>query len=248
MAKIKRKIIKIDEEKCNGCGLCVPACAEGAIQIIDGKARLVKEEYCDGLGACLGECPQDALIIEEREAEKFDEEAVEIHLSSLGKSASAHHHVECPSAMALHLKRDTDAGDDETHKEGVHVPSQLQNWPVQITLVPPNAPYFENAELLIAADCVPFAYANFHQELLKDKIVIVGCPKLDDFGMYQEKFAQIFQRSNIASITIAHMEVPCCFGLSYIVQEALSASGKNIPLHEITIGINGDRKSDSISN
>lgn len=246
MAKIKRTIIKIDEEKCNGCGLCVPACAEGAIKIINGKARLVKEQYCDGLGACLGECPQDALTIEEREAEEFDEESVETHLSSLGKSVetphhSKHDHVECPSAMALHLKRDTATDDDETHAEGVHIPSQLQNWPVQITLVPPNAPYFENADLLIAADCVPFAYANFHQELLKDKIVIVGCPKLDDFGMYQEKFAQIFQSSNIHSITIAHMEVPCCFGLSQIVQSALSASGKDIPVHELTIGIQGNR-------
>ena len=239
-----RNIIQIDEEKCDGCGLCVPECAEGAIQIIDGKARLMKEEYCDGLGACLDHCPQDALIIEEREAGEFDEEAVEAHLRSLGKSSGVHHHhhqgVACPSAMALHLERHTD---ENTHdEESIPLPSQLQNWPVQITLISPSAPYFENADLLIAADCVPFAYANFHQELLKGKVVIIGCPKLDDVEFYQEKLAQIFHSSNIASITIAHMEVPCCFGLNYIVKEALSASDKDIPVHEITIGVRGDRK------
>ena len=239
-----RQIIKIDEEKCDGCGLCVPECAEGAIQIIDGKARIVKEEYCDGLGACLEHCPQDALIIEERESEEFNEEAVKTHLRSLGRSAEVHHHhhqgVACPSAMALQLERHTD---EATHdEESATLPSQLQNWPVQITLVPPGAPYFENADLLIAADCVPFAYANFHQELLKGKVVVIGCPKLDDFELYQERLALIFRRSNIARITIAHMEVPCCFGLNYIVKEALSASGKDIPLHEITIGVKGDKK------
>lgn len=237
-----RTIIKIDEEKCDGCGLCVPECAEGAIQIIDGKARIVKEEYCDGLGACLEHCPQDALIIEEREAEEFDEEAVKVHLHSLGRKTEVHHQgVACPSAMALNFERHADESIHD--KKSVSLPAQLQNWPVQITLVPPGAPYFENADLLIAADCVPFAYANFHQELLKGKVVLIGCPKLDDFELYQEKLAQIFRSPNIASITIAHMEVPCCSGLNYIVKEALSTSGKDIPVNEITIGVKGDRKS-----
>jgi len=240
---VVRNIIKIDEEKCDGCGLCVPECAEGAIQIIDGKARLVKEQYCDGLAACLEHCPQDALIIEEREAEDFDEEAVKVHLLSLGKSAEVHHHhhqgVPCPSAAALNIEPHAD--EDSHDEDNTRLPSQLRNWPVQITLAPPGAPYFENADLLIAADCVPFAYANFHQEILKGKVVLVGCPKLDDAEFYQEKLTQIFSRSNLASITIAHMEVPCCFGLNYIVKEALSASGKDISIHEITIGVKGQK-------
>jgi len=240
-----RNIIKIDEEKCDGCGLCVPECAEGAIQIVDGKAQLVKEEYCDGLAACLEHCPQDALIIEEREAEEFNEEAVKAHLHSLAESSEAHHHhhdgVACPAVKALRIERHAD--EDSHCGECGSLPSQLQNWPVQIVLVPPGAPYLENSDLLIAADCVPFAYANFHQEILKGKVVLVGCPKLDDSELYQAKLTQMFSRSNIASITIAHMEVPCCFGLNYIVKEALSASGKDIPVHEVTIGVKGDRKS-----
>jgi hypothetical protein len=197
------------------------------------------------LGACLKHCPQDALIIEEREAEDFNEEAVKVHLRSLDKRTEIHHQhqpqVACTSATALHLERRVN--EESIQDEEKAMPSQLQNWPVQITLIPPGAPYLENADLLIAADCVPFAYANFHQELLKGKVVVIGCPKLDEVEFYQEKLAQIFRNANIASITVAHMEVPCCFGLNYIVKKALSASGKDILLHEITIGVKGDRKS-----
>jgi len=215
----KRKIIKIDEEKCNGCGKCVPNCAEGALQIIDGKAKLVSEIFCDGLGACLGHCPQDAITIEEREAEAFDEEKTKEHLVK-----EKHTHA-CPSSKAMELGGS----------------SQLGNWPVQIMLVPENAPYFDGADLLIAADCVAFAHADFH-DLLKGKVLLIGCPKLDDAKFYVEKLTSIFKENNIKSITTAHMEVPCCFGLISIIKEALEASGKNIDHKEITIGIKGDLK------
>jgi len=243
----KREIIKIDEEKCNGCGLCVLECAEGAIEIIDGKARLVSDKYCDGLGACIGHCPEDALIIEERQAEAFDEEAVSVHLQQIDREpieAEHHHHhvAACPSAQALHLDRQK--GDNVQSAGGnVRLKSELSNWPVQLFLVPPNAPYFDNADLVIAADCVPFAYANFHQDFLKDKVLLIGCPKLDEAEFYIQKLTDIFQNSNIKSVSVVNMEVPCCFGLGYVVQEALSNSGKDIPVRENIIGVNGERKS-----
>ncbi len=229
--KMKRKIVRIDEEKCDGCGLCVPACAEGAIEIIDGKARLISEKYCDGLGACLGECPQDAITIEEREAESFDEKAVEAHLHS-----HTHAGFECPSARIVQLTKvkETDAS--------VSLEPQLSHWPVQLTLVPSSAPYLKEADLLIAADCVPFAYPDFHHKLLAGKVVLVGCPKLDDANFYIEKLAEIFAQNNLKSITVAHMEVPCCFGLDQIVRQALARSEKNIPIEETTIGIDGTVK------
>jgi len=225
----KRKIIKIDEDKCTGCGLCVPNCAEGALQIIDGKAKLVSEVFCDGLGACLGHCPEDAITIEEREAEAFDEKKVEKHLAKEKAHQHGHSHegFACPSSQAMEFRAGA---------------SQLANWPVQLTLVPVNAPYFDGADLLIAADCVPFAYADFHNELLKNKILLIGCPKLDDAAAYQEKIAQILKENNIKSITCAHMEVPCCFGLIHIIKEALAASGKKIDFKEVTIGIKGNKK------
>lgn len=232
---IKRKIVRIDEEKCDGCGLCVPACPEGAIQIIDGKARLVSETYCDGLGACLGDCPKGAITIEEREAEPFDEEAVKARLQN-------HHHVAaaCPSAQVLQFEKS--GTEDSDAMDTVPVQSQLSQWPIQLTLVPPQAPYLNNADLLIAADCTPFAYPLFHQDLLKGKTILIGCPKLDDPQFYIEKLTQIFKLNNITSVTVAHMEVPCCFGLSYIVKEALSSAGRDIPIEDITIGIKGEKQ------
>ena len=244
---IKRTIIKIDEEKCDGCGLCVTECAEGAIEIIDGKARLVSDKYCDGLGACLEHCPQDALTIYEREADEFDEKAVLAHLQESEKKQSEaghhrHHTIACPSAQALRLDRQ--ANEDVQHTgEYVRVKAELSNWPIQLFLVPPHAPYFENSDLVIAADCVPFAYANFHQDFLQDKVLVIGCPKLDDAEFYIQRLTDIFKESNIKSVSVVHMEVPCCFGLSYVVKEALTNSGKDIPFKENIIGVNGERKS-----
>lgn len=243
-----RKIVKIDEEKCNGCGLCIPQCAEGALQIINGKARLIKDRYCDGIGACLGQCPQEAITIEEREAEVFDEAAVHEHLLHMGKVEGAQPHREeqtrldgCPSAMMLQLKGGGKPISVD-FREGLKTPSMLGQWPIQLKLVPTNTPYFQEADLLMVADCIPFAYADFHHDLLKGKAIVVGCPKLDDPHFCVEKLARILSESSIKSITIAHMEVPCCFGLNNIVQEALHKSGKNIPIEEVTITIDGEKK------
>jgi len=230
-----RKIIKIDEEKCDGCGLCVPSCAEGALQIIDGKAKLVSEQYCDGLGACLGECPQGALIIEEREAEEFDEEAVAHH-----QHAAAHEPelpCGCPSATVARFQRETSEL-PESVKAGV-VMSTLTHWPVQLTLVPPSAPFLQGADILLAADCVPFAYADFHREFLQNRALLVACPKLDDFGAHLNKLVAILQQAEPRSITVVHMEVPCCSGLVHMAQKAIEASGSNIPLYDVTVGVRG---------
>jgi ferredoxin len=243
-----RKIIKIDEEKCDGCGLCIPQCAEGALQIINGKARLIEEKFCDGLGACLGQCPQEAITIEEKEAEVFDETAVHEHLLQMEKPEGSQPHPEvqtrldgCPSAMVLQLKGKGKQF-SEHFREGLKTPSNLGQWPIQLKLVPTNAPYFQEADLLIVADCIPFAYADFHRDLLNGKAVVVGCPKLDDPAFYVEKLSRILIESSIKSITTAHMDVPCCFGLVNIVQEALRKSSKNIPVEEVTITIGGERK------
>jgi len=233
---ILREIIKIDEEKCNGCGLCAKACAEGAIEIIDGKAKLVSEVYCDGLGACIGECPEGALTIEKREAEEFDEEATEIHLHELKKRKEPVFQG-CPGSMARSIQRSVVPSDYEPHEA---VSSQLGNWPVQLMLISPNAPYLQGADLLLTADCVPFALADFHSRFLKGKPVIIGCPKLDDGQYYVEKLTEIFKKANINSLTIVHMEVPCCFGLSNIVSKAMVASGKNIPVDDYTVSIHGE--------
>jgi Pyruvate/2-oxoacid:ferredoxin oxidoreductase delta subunit len=236
-----RKIVKIDEEKCNGCGLCIPNCAEGALQIIDGKAKLVSEKFCDGLGACLGNCPEDAITVIEREAEEFDERAVDIYLHKQKEAQPEPQPViaGCPSSRAMHFKV------PEARTESVSTTpavSQLTHWPVQLTLVPINAPYFQDADLLIAADCVPFAYPNFHQDFLKGKAVVVGCPKLDDIQYYKEKLTEIFKTNSIKSVTVPYMEVPCCFGIVKATEDAIAASGKNILLKKVKIGIRGEIK------
>ena len=227
----KRKIVEIDERKCNGCGDCIPNCAEGAIQLIGGKARLVKDVYCDGLGACLGTCPQDAIRVVEREAEAFDEAAA--------KKRQAHAreaHAGCPGAALMDFAQ----GADETEADAAEAPSALRQWPVQLMLVPPSAPFLDGADVLLAADCVPFAYAGFHSRLLPGKKLLVGCPKLDDAALYADKLAEMLRLNDIRSLTVAHMEVPCCYGLVALARRALAESGKAIPLEEVTISVRGD--------
>jgi len=283
----KRKIINIDESKCTGCGLCVPSCPEGALQIIDGKARLISDLFCDGLGACIGECPEGAITIEEREAEPYDERKVMENIVKQGKNVIKAHlkHLKdhnqtvfyqqaleyleekeidnpeedsaqkyssdkyetiksfsgCPGSRVIDLREEKDITmrSGKTDSAGI---SQLKQWPVQIMLVPVNAPYFKDANLLISADCVPFAYTDFHRDFLKGRILLVGCPKLDDTEFYRDKIAEILKNNNINSITVIHMEVPCCFGMVKLVEEAVKASGKNIPLENIEISIKGGIK------
>lgn len=256
-----RKIIQIDEEKCNGCGLCVPNCAEGAIQIIDGKAKLVKDQYCDGLGACLGHCPQDALHIIEREAEEFDMEAAMDFVKGLKEEVSMNEQPEeqeqmkqsetpvhtggCPGSRMRMLNQEKSVSEPEAAGEGdisFSLKPQLQQWPVQLTLAPVKAPYFQDADLLITADCVPFAYPDYHPKLLKGKKVVIGCPKLDDLNAYVEKLTAIVQSNNIKSITVAFMEVPCCNGIVYAAEQAAQASGKNLKVNKIRITIDGKKE------
>jgi Fe-S-cluster-containing hydrogenase component 2 len=238
-----RKIVKIDEEKCTGCGLCIPNCAEGALRIVDGKAKLLSEKFCDGLGACLGHCPEDAITVIEREAEDFDEKAVETHLHKQKESQPQPQPAplfgSCPSSRAMHFKVPETRGATASTTRSV---SQLTQWPVQLKLVPINAPYFEDTDLLVAADCVPFAYPDFHRDFLKGKAVVMGCPKLDDIQYYKEKLTEIFRANSIKSVTVPYMEVPCCFGLVKATEDAIAASGKNIPLKKIKIGIRGNTK------
>lgn len=231
-----RKIIKIDEEKCTGCGVCIPNCVEGALQIIDGKARLVKDAYCDGLGACIGECPEGAITIIEREAEAFDEEAANTHARQVTEKEAEAPFV-CPGVMVKDIQPKPDATDPAPSEIP---PSQLSNWPVQLNLVPPAAPYFQHADLLVVADCVPFAVADFHARFLRGRIAVVGCPKFDDVGGYVEKLTAIFKQASIKSLTVVRMEVPCCSGLVRIVQSAMAASGKDIPFEAITLSIRGE--------
>ena len=236
ITRLLRKIVKIDEEKCNGCGLCVPACVEGALQIVNGKAKLISETYCDGLGACLGDCPQGAITIEEREAKEFDEEATKLHLGQ-NKQATEELPCGCPSTMVTQLDRQEIAQTDINTES---YPSMLSNWPVQLTLVPPRAPFLQGTDLLLAADCVPFAFAGFHNELLRDHSLLVACPKLDDFQAHLSKLTEVIRQSSIKSLTVVHMEVPCCSGLVYLVKTALEQSGKSIPLKEVTISTGGE--------
>jgi NAD-dependent dihydropyrimidine dehydrogenase PreA subunit len=289
---MKRDVISIDEEKCTGCGECVPNCPEGAIQVIDGKARVVNDMFCDGLGACIGHCPEDAISIEKREAEPYDERKVMANIVKAGPATiKAHlvhlkehdqteflsqaigylkekgitpptldpdpapgHPAGCPGLKMMDFRDRGDPqgsgsgdGGRETAKsgpgtaQGVAVRTELRQWPVQLQLVNPNAPYFQDADLVIAADCVPFAYPNFHQRFLKGKTLIILCPKLDRvLEQYLEKLAEIFRINNIKSISLVHMEVPCCFGLTRLVEEALRRSGKNIVIKDYTVSIKGD--------
>ena len=238
-----RQIVKIDEEKCNGCGLCVPACAEGALQIIDGKARLISEIYCDGLGACLGECPQDAIIIEEREAAEFDEEATKIHMEQPEPEPAVSEPLACgcPGAAVRQFER-VEVPETAT-SVGATAQSRLNQWPVQLTLVPPSAPFLQGADILLAADCVPFAYAGFHGNLLKDQALLIACPKLDNAEAHLKKLTEILTQAKPKSITVLRMEVPCCFGLVHIAKQAIAASGLDIPLEEVIVGVRGDMKS-----
>ncbi len=230
-----RNIVKIDEDKCNGCGDCVNACAEGAIQIIDGKAKLVSEIYCDGLGACLGHCPMDAITIEKRESAVFDEKATEEHLKKQKQPEEKPLACGCPGTMAQSFKKDPPA-----EGAGADVPSQLAQWPVQLKLVSPAAPYFKGADLLLVADCVPFAMGDFHNKLLKQKPIAIGCPKLDDVDFYIEKLSDIITQSGLKSLTVVHMIVPCCSGLTYIAKQAVEKSGADLDLEDITISLEGE--------
>ena len=225
-----RKIIKIDEEKCNGCGACAVACHEGAIDMIDGKAKLVRENYCDGLGDCLPACPVDAISFEEREAPAYDEEAVK--QAQLKKTADALP-CGCPGTQSKALK-----GETISPVSTQSIQSQLMQWPCQIKLVPVNAPYFNNANLLIAADCTAYAYGNFHNEFIRNHITIVGCPKLDE-GDYRDKLTQIIASNNIKSVKIVRMEVPCCGGIENAAKRAIEDSGKFIPWQVVTISTDG---------
>ncbi len=271
-----RKIIKIDETKCTGCGLCMPNCPEGAIQIIDKKARLVSDLFCDGLGACIGHCPEGAISIEERESQPYDERLVMDNIIKNGPNVIKAHlkhlkehrqedylkealavlgekgiavpdlsdegpaqscaHSGCPGSRIVDMTRDKII----STAKGSKTPSQLRQWPVQLMLVPPMAPYLKDADILIAADCVPFAYPDFHTDILKGKVLLVGCPKLDNNMIYVEKLRSIFQTNNVRSVTYAHMEVPCCYGLIGIIKDAIRDSGRDIPFKDITVTIKGE--------
>lgn len=272
---MKRKIIKIDEEKCDGCGVCVPECHEGALQVIDGKVRLISDLFCDGLGACIGHCPQDALKIEERDAEPYDEtkvmnyivkggpNVIKAHLEHLRdheefeylkeafiyleangihnpikdlKTSPPKHHQGCPGSASRVIEKKKD-DIEETGKRQ----SQLTQWPIQLHLVPPTAPYYRNSDLLLAADCVAFSYGDFHKDFMKDKSLAIACPKLDtNKEIYVEKITSMIADANVKSITVVIMQVPCCGGLLQIAKQALANSGKNIPIEIVVIGINGD--------
>lgn len=275
---MKRKIIDIDEEKCTGCGLCIPDCPEGALQIIDGKARLVSDLFCDGLGACIGTCPEGAICVVEREAEPYSEEAVmekivpqgmgviKAHLEHLlghGEEALYHRAIEylnaneipvpphetpaapaaCPGTVARSLQRE----EARSAEQAARIESELRQWPVQLTLVNPAASYFDDADLLVSGDCVPFAYPEFHRDFLQGKILLIFCPKLDaDIEGYITKLADIFSRHTVRSITVLHMEVPCCSGVRYIVDEALKRAKEEIPVAEKTITLQGEAVEGSI--
>lgn len=214
-----RKVIEIDETLCNGCGECVPSCAEGAIRIVNGKARLVAEKHCDGLGACLGECPTGALKVVEREVEAF-----------VGPAPSP-----CPTCPSTQARALTAASPDEGDS-----PSALSHWPVQIRLVPPGAPFLQRADLLVAADCTPMAYGAFHRDFIAGRVVMMGCPKFDDAAFYLQRFTDIFTQANIRSVTVVVMEVPCCQGLPRIVAEAMARAGKQIPMEKVVLSLKGE--------
>jgi ferredoxin len=274
-----RKIVRIDEAKCDGCGQCIPSCAEGAIALVDGKARLSADVLCDGLGACLGECPRGAITVEEREAAPFDEGAVKAHLLSFGAQVSSRHGAAtddaappprapagpalapAPAAPRSRLSVVPDAGPAPSGGgcpgsrpmtlprraplpvaggPGAAAPeSRLGQWPVQLHLVPVRAPYFQGADLLVAADCVPFAYAGFHQDLLAGRALVVGCPKLDDLGAYVEKLQQIVAVNGLRSVTVVRMEVPCCGGISMAARRAVDGAAPGTPFRDVVVGVDG---------
>lgn len=238
---MNRDIVFIDEEKCNGCGLCIPNCAEGAIKLINGKAKLVDDRFCDGLGACLGHCPQDAITITKRDAPEFDEEEVRKHLKSVhvknDKKFEKNLPCGCPGSVVMDLR-----SEKKTHEAGGRQSAELRQWPVQLMLVSPEASYFKNSDLLVAADCVPFAYPNFHSDFLKGRSLIIGCPKLDDADFYVEKLTELIKKNNIKSIHLVNMEVPCCFWLQRIIEEALKRAGKVLPVKQTVITIRGEKQ------
>ncbi|MCX5644274.1 MAG: 4Fe-4S binding protein [Phycisphaerae bacterium] len=228
-----RNIVKIDEDKCTGCGLCATACAEGAIQIVHGKARLVSDSYCDGLGACLGHCPEGAIAIEPREAAEFDEKAAQPHV---GPPQGEPPLFVCPGLASHQWPREDEPRSEAAAEE---VPSQLSHWPVQLKLVAPTAPCFADADLLLVADCVPVAVGDFHRRYLKDHSVVMGCPKLDDAEFYIEKLAQILQANDLRSLMVVHMQVPCCSGLTRVAREAIDRSGKLTAFLDVTVSLRG---------
>jgi Pyruvate/2-oxoacid:ferredoxin oxidoreductase delta subunit len=254
-----RKVVEIDEAKCDGCGQCITSCAEGAIALVGGKARLVSDVYCDGLGACLSDCPQDAIRVEEREASAFDEAAVQVHLERLGRPLLPHagaqvaaptarphapHGVGCPGSAPREIVRPSlsvlkDAPGPAPAPAPRQGGSTLTQWPVQLKLVPPTAPWLAGADLLLAADCVPFAYASFHADFLAGKKLLIGCPKLDDNQAYAARLAEIFSGNEIRSVTVVRMEVPCCGGISWAAREGLARSGKQVALRDVVVGVDG---------
>lgn len=232
---MKRRIIKIDEETCNGCGLCAKACHEGAIGMVNGKAKLLREDYCDGLGDCLPACPTGAITFEEREAAEYNEAAVKEHQK---KKQGEKLPCGCPGTQSRSIKR---VRETESVRETVPTTSQLSQWPVQIKLVPVNAPYFDGANLLIAADCTAYAYGGFHNRFIKNRVALIGCPKLDE-GDYSEKLTEIIKNNDIKSVTVVRMEVPCCGGIENAAKRALQNSGKFIPWQIVTITTDGEIK------
>lgn len=243
---MKRKIIEIDQEKCNGCGLCVDACHEGALEIRDGKAVLISDEYCDGLGDCLPECPLGAIQIIEREADEYDHELVMKRMEERKKKnkQQAAHFTGCPGQRAMKIERSNKKSEQVDKENREDVVSELNQWPVQLNLINPNASYLDDADLLIAADCCAYAYGNFHKDFISGKILAIGCPKLDDNGYYIEKLTEIFTNNDIRSITVTRMEVPCCSGIVYAVKTAMLNAQKIVPYREVIIGTEGRIVSD----
>ena len=233
-----RRIIKINSEKCNGCGLCVEACHEGAIGMVDNKAVLLRDDYCDGLGDCLPSCPTGAISFEEREALEYNEAEVK---NRMNEREADKLHSGCPGSNAKSLTRNHNAQSSERMQRNEEVPviSQLSQWPVQIKLVPVNAPYFDNAKLLIAADCAAYAYSKFHEKFMKGCVTLIGCPKLDE-GDYAEKLTEILSQNSIKNVTVVCMEVPCCGGIENAVIRALENCGKMIPWQVVTLSVNGE--------